>query len=503
MERPPRRMSRILGDGAMSISGTAVMMPSISTINDTEIHTASISPWEAPLYEPFMEYQADYAGLERRFLLDQLRSETTFSKSALLQSDAAKVVHERSNRAMQMAEEAMTRCLAFTHGYGLAGLCEAIDFIIDTCMKESGFVLDVIGMGSSGKITEAELKDTSMRDELDDLGDLETDDYGPFEAGLKVIQSCKVARGRFEEMVGKLEEQILASKKEMAHLRSGANVSPPGTATVGTPKQAPIGARLLLQQSNLNSMELALILDSTSRDSHLPGSKKALSDFTKESQSTLQKIILTPMYGLLSTYPSLPIWSQPEKVQRKGELYVPTFSLSPTDTISQVSERLLNLLRLFEVYAGEEALGFSLETLPFVNVETLREMVSEQLEQETTSNVPRTSPSLLTHTSPTHILTPTESKSASSRKPDLPTQFPPEIVLSTWISSLALSLLAHLTRSVLPSIKTPLTVPGNAQLASDLGYLANAIRALDVEWEELDRWREKAEAASGVQRESG
>jgi len=64
-----------------------------------------------------------------------------------------------------------------------------------------------------------------------------------------------------------------------------------------------------------------------------------------------------------------------------------------------------------------------------------------------------------------------------------------ESVLSTWISSLSLTLLSHLTRSILPGIKV-LSTPGAAQLNSDLGYLSNAVRALDVEWDELERWRE-------------
>jgi hypothetical protein len=51
-------------------------------------------------------------------------------------------------------------------------------------------------------------------------------------------------------------------------------------------------------------------------------------------------------------------------------------------------------------------------------------------------------------------------------------------------------------------------VAGAAQLASDLGYLSNIVRALNVECEELDRWkdyvgldeeegRKKAEEISG------
>jgi hypothetical protein len=54
-------------------------------------------------------------------------------------------------------------------------------------------------------------------------------------------------------------------------------------------------------------------------------------------------------------------------------LQIPTFSLSTTDTVARVSEGLLNLLRIFEVYAKDEGLGYSVDTLPFVDMDLIRE----------------------------------------------------------------------------------------------------------------------------------
>lgn len=173
-----------------------------------------------------------------------------------------------------------------------------------------------------------------------------------------------------------------------------------------------------------------------------------MSGFTRHAQLFLQDIILSPLKSQLTSYPSLPIWSQPDKAPRRGELQVPTFSLSPTDTIARVSEGLLNLLRVFEVYAADDSLAFSIETLPFVEADLLAQ----------------TEVGLVAET-----------------------------VLSTWVSSLSLSLLSHLTSTVLPSIKQ-LSNSGSAQLTSDLGYLSNAVRALDVEWDDLESWKD----ASGI-----
>ena len=65
----------------------------------------------------------------------------------------------------------------------------------------------------------------------------------------------------------------------------------------------------------------------------------------------------------------------------------------------------------------------------------------------------------------------------------------PEMVSSTWLASLALSLLSHLTTTVLPNIPS-LSTAGAAQLAEDLGYLSQIVKALNVEWEKLEQWKD-------------
>jgi len=70
--------------------------------------------------------------------------------------------------------------------------------------------------------------------------------------------------------------------------------------------------------------------------------------------------------------------------------------------------------------------------------------------------------------------------------------FSSEMVSSTWLNSLTLSLLSHLTSVILPSIIS-LSSSGCAQLASDLAYLSNIVHALNVEWDDLERWKEVVE----------
>lgn len=166
-----------------------------------------------------------------------------------------------------------------------------------------------------------------------------------------------------------------------------------------------------------------------------------------------------------------------------NEIQIPIFSISPSDTVQRVAEGLLNLPRLFEVYADDDALSFSIETLPFVDKDLLKSENAHNLELPTSSSGSQTGLR--------------RSQSISLRAPSVSAVTPmlvltPEVVSSAWLSSLALSLLSSLTSSVLPSIKT-LTTAGAAQLSSDLAYLSNVVQALNVRSVELEKWKELSE----------
>ncbi|KAK1926574.1 Golgi complex component 7-domain-containing protein [Papiliotrema laurentii] len=376
-KRPSRRFSR------------AIALP----LNPAE--------WETTLYEPFLDLQTSYPALERRFLANtSIPTSKTDPSRALLSSATA---------AFATADEAIGRCLAFTHGYGAVGLVDALNAFFDEFLASQ---------------QQRALTPTTSTDELDfDSLDYSTEDWGAFQLGLHVLSACKDIRDRLEKFESKLKTSITLTNQPTASL----------------------GALTLLQQSPLNSAALQTLL---ANPSPLAPTYKSLAGFTRASQQFLQNIILAPLQSQLKEYSTLSVWSQPDKAQRRGDLQVPTFSLSPTDTIARVSEGLLNLLRVFEVYATDDALAFSIETLPFVDKSLFEAPIA------------------------------------------------PEVVLSTWVSSLSLSLLSQMTTTTLRQIRT-LSNRGAAQLASDLAYLSNAVRALDVEWDDLERWKE----ASGVESE--
>jgi len=261
----------------------------------------------------------------------------------------------------------------------------------------------------------------------------------------------------------------------------------------GDPTSFPIasskGAAQILEQSSLNSAELHALLDrvdvdpSTSRDNFLrhqgptsslgepllTDARSAMSDFAKACQTALQGTILSPLLQHLASYASSSIWTTATEESRNttfNDLQVPTFSLSPSDIIQRVAEGLLNLPRLFD-HADDDALSFSLQTLPYADPELLK-----AAPEASVPDVP-----------------PTHSRRHSIAKA---TTLDPETVSTAWLSSLGQSLLVHLTTEVLPRINK-LNAGGAAQLASDLGYLSNVINVINVGSEELEQWKEYVE----------
>ncbi|KAG5219668.1 Golgi complex component domain-containing protein [Salix suchowensis] len=239
---------------------------------------------------------------------------------------------------------------------------------------------------------------------------------------------------------------------------------------------------LLLQQSLLNSSELQA--DSTSA--------KSLSFRPNITTRRTKRVVLVRrnMSGVdARDYPVSPAQAAStipyiilvvclrrqvkNEFLRISDLQVPTFSLSPSEIVQNVSEGLLNLPRLFEVYANDDALSFSLETLPYINPDVLKGIPEEPHSELI---VP-----------PRHIRR--TSLVSIQATPAPPVTLDAETVSSAWLSSLGHSLLSYLMNDILPKIPT-LSEAGATQLTSDLSYLSNILGALNVSSEDLGKWQE-------------
>lgn len=438
--------------------------------------------WDQELFQPFLDFQVDYGTLERRLLEDTLReiiTNDTQHKGA--EPDQARLLRERAVDVFGVAEESVNRCISFTHGYGAIGLVQALD----------GFFKSFIDMWTADVtlVSSSTAHNPVSEEDLSGL-DYTAQDWSEFQQSVHLLASARAVYERLSLFEVKLRSSI---SQIAAQFRMAQN------DPVNFPITPSRGESRLLEQSSLNSAELHALFDRIDVDpahskesfhfsstaglrhpqshpqSHtdplLIDARGAIFSFANACQVSLQGTLLSPLRIQLSSYNTSPLWTAAGDLKARhtvtaNDLQVPTFSLSPSDIVQRVAEGLLNLPRLFEVYANDDALSFSLHTLPHVDPDILK--VLEQHPVATDS--------------PPHM----RRQSVTSVKP---TPIDPELVSSAWLSSLGQTLLTHLTSNILPKI-TSLTNAGATQLNSDLGYLSNIVRVLNVEFEDLEIWRE-------------
>ena len=427
--------------------------------------------WDQDVFQPFIEFQIDYGILERCFLEHSLR-ELANGSADQTNNDYARLLRERAVDVFGIAEGSLSRCSAFTHGYGSVGLVQALDSTFES------FIHSWTTNVQTAIIVAASLAPSSiLQDDLSDM-DYTTQDWSTFQILIRLLASGHA----YEERLSNFETKLRTKLAEIAN-RFRLSRDNPLNFTIAATK----GQSLLLEQSPLNTVELQSLFNSVDSDQPYPArlgvagqtahvlvrARQAVHTFATACQASLQQTILSPLKRYLNPYTSMPIWSQQDdqKSKRSGgathNLQIPTFSLSPSETVQRVAEGLLNLPRLFEVYADDDALSFSLYTLPFVNAETIKS-ISEQSEVSTAA--------------------PAMHRRRSSITVAKPQPIDPEAVSSAWLLSLGKVFVNYVNVEVLPQIPS-LSRAGVTQLASDLEYLSNIVRVLNVESEELEEWR--------------
>lgn len=511
-----------------------------------------VRAWETSLFEPFLDWQAEYADLETRLLNHEVARLTSgqdatayLLSSASISDDrdddstssgqrknVAKILLDQTLGVFALAEEAMGRCMALTHGYGAAAYVEAVDLIFRNYLHKERDTL-TRAIDTRTRRRRAPVGGSTDRD-----GSIEysQEDWATFQLALRLLDASRTIWDRISALEAKVTTRLI----DVAGLMKEARIDPLSQVVPGTSK----GALLLLWQSTLNSASLNTLLDSIDQHHQNPQNtpvptlfakaRAASIDLTRSSQSFLHNTILAPLIQALEKYPSLAVWSQvaESKQENRGaafDLHIPTFSLSPSETITHVGEGLFNLPGLFEVYAEDDALGFSLDTLPGLDSETVKHLRKEHSQSAGVGigNAPLPSPQ---HTMGRHghrmsivgnEFLPT--KTPDQQQPQRPSpsashhssysmsspaattlsqeqqseKLSAELVISTWLSSLTRSILGHLVRETLPSIRY-LSKHGEAQLASDLAYISNVAKALDVELEELESWKSTLEGGEKV-----
>ncbi|KAK0212852.1 oligomeric Golgi complex subunit 7 [Desarmillaria ectypa] len=393
---------------------------------------SSILEWEQELFQPFLDFQVEYASLERRFLDENLRH-ITKNDSARDDADPddARLLRERAVDVFGAAKESVTRCVSFTHGYGAVGLVQALD----------GFFKSFVDMRTNDLRKASSPSSSTYNSTEEGVSGLDytPQDWAEFQHYLHLLSST---RSVFERLLS-FENKLRVS---LAQISTTLRLSREDPTTFGSNQSQ------LLSQSSLHSPDLHTLLESRPTDPLLVEARAAVYLLARTCQECLQRTILSPLMKPLSGYASLPLWSAPEngKSQQVNELQVPFFSLSPSETVQRVADNLLNLPQLFEVYVDDDALSFSLHTLPHID-----------------------EPEIPLESQPVYV---GHARRQSITRPL--TQGPsPEL-------------------EVLPSIPT-LSQAGSAQLSSDLGYLSNIVRAINIEFDDLERWRTCIDSEDG------
>ncbi|KZT44220.1 hypothetical protein SISSUDRAFT_1039503 [Sistotremastrum suecicum HHB10207 ss-3] len=446
----------------MSMSRRAPSSTLLTLTPDTE-------SWEQSLFESFLDLQCDYPKLEGKLLEVSLGQPLDVSggTSGLAGNESARVFREYFSQIFTVSEEAMLRCMSFTYGFGLHGLVETLEQVLESFISSTQKqLLNSRLLPSHGGSKVNYTDEIYYTDE----------DWAAFQFFLHLLEASRTAFERLFALNNRLRDTFAPTARVLEEFGADAFLPILPGASRGQTK--------LLLQSTLNSMEQRDLLhtvatspDSLNPSSFLPRANTSLNTFTKTCQKLLQQTILTPLITSLTSYPALATWSSAPPQSRDGAPSIPQFSISPTPNMQRVAEGLLNLPHLFEVHVDDAALAFSIETLPFISADFLKSIHDER---QSLGELPR---------------------SAASRKGSTAQRtLPPEVVTGTWLSSLTLSLLSHLTREVLPAIQS-LSSQGSAQLSSDLGYLSNIVKSLNVEWEELEEWRELTSMTEGETKE--
>ncbi|KAF9010518.1 Golgi complex component 7-domain-containing protein [Cyathus striatus] len=429
--------------------------------------------WDQELFQPFIDFQIDYSSLERRYLEHSLNIVITGDVRSNNEAvDKPRLLRERAVDIFAVAEGSLSRCNAFTHGYGALGLLQALDSFLQSFID--------MWIADTHERFQSSIPSAQSARSDGDLSDMDytSQDWADIQMSMHLLGS---ARAIFERLSA--FETRLRSFLNQLDAQFRLSESDPANFLIAPTR----GEAQLLEQSTLNSSDLHNLLQlvndhkesmtsglpspsirksqsTVSQEPLLVSARNSLFSLAQAYQKGLQKSILSPLKKHLGSYANASTWSTPDSNRRHGDLRVPSFSLSPTETVQRVAEGILNLPRLFEVYADDDALAFSLQTLPYIPPEMLKVETGDA--QSHQGHRRRSSVSVLI-------------KSAT---------IDPEVVSSAWLISLAYTFLEYLTGDVLPSIPS-LTPQGASQLSSDMEYLSNIVRALNVEHEALNKWR--------------
>ena len=354
-------------------------------------------PWDAALYEAFMPLQTDVDRLVTPWLQSRWQQEaetwsslhTSSSGSSKAAVDGEQLQHLGS-AALALAEEAWTLSTSFTKGFGTSRLLASVDAFISTVL------------GSFNARGQQQTYPSQMGAASWVLSSDQAEREKEVRQQARMLRACRTVFHKLLNLENAAAQAVLPTTRYVLDGEEAADQ----VARAELLRDSTEGCLVLLRASPLYNDALVETLTRFREQISLRASTGAggasafaqlqitdkttvglvaargsLLSLVQTTQTTIQKYILEPLIASLLTYASLTIWTSDRVPNNSGtsdggkgaaheELQMPSFSLSPSETMAALGEGLLDLPRLFEVFAQDDALGFGLLALPLIQVHT-------------------------------------------------------------------------------------------------------------------------------------
>ncbi|KAJ3299266.1 hypothetical protein HK104_009482 [Borealophlyctis nickersoniae] len=474
-----------------------------------------IAGWGFVIYESFMPFQQDFANYEKNHLTS-LSSVVLKPERNADFMEIAQTMGDSVAKIFNFAEMATVRCRQLTFGFGLPGLVDCLNEFFGAVIDRYSALLEQIRQETGVDGTQI----SSMGDEEDDddyelgRGEVGRQEWGHFQVAVRVLGMCPVITRR-------LEGFPLSLKKVFGGLRSRLELGASCQEYYAEDKERTeecFSALTLLKLSSLNSYTLHTVLGTleaiekpaeprrsgavrkTPREQEPAAGDSPAPTPPARSQSTLfapsfeglrlftsssQRFVFDTMFATvekhLSAVPNMDVWrSAAPTTSGPFNLEVPQFSLSPSPYITCVGEHLLTIPQQLELHPDEEALSYSLETLPFLEPEDFREEEASLGEDGDEMGG--------------------DGLGNGGNEADRLTA---DLVTNLWITAVSRGTMVGYADTILKIPK--LSEHGAKQLATDISYIINVFAAMDIEpvtklrgvlqlvtmdGVKLERWRE-------------
>lgn len=403
--------------------------------------------WGETVFEAFLPFQLDYADYERKYLIlsYDIISKVSAAPDHL---ELVRILGDAVPKSFQLAENAISRCYSFTIGFAAPGLLESLNKFFITSLESYNTLLERIQSESRNnqhQILSSEYTQTNVEDDYDISGENVEGEWSLFQVGLRVLSICQNFMVRLDNF-----GTIFMTSFRNLNLPMDESSTMTNTKSESTPgfikDEFCLASQSAMKMSVLNSNRLhdfTSHLDNESSSSLFSKTVQSARALTSKSQRFVYDILFLPIEKQLSSLSNLECWnSTPPVTSSPYNLEMPQFSLSPLDYITRIGEQLLTLPQQLELYAEDDGLGLSLETLPY----------HEHSHDKSTSSGSYQNP---------------EQKVTSDE------------IIHVWITAVARGTMLHYINGIqaIPKLSTY----GSNQLATDIGYMINILSALSID----------------------